>query len=244
MKNFSVSLTFIVSITMLPAAYAQIPVTVTTQASDSPMTMAEFAANTARWAQQVEQMTSQINQMKQQYQSITGSRGLGTIMNNPALRDYLPEDWQQVYDSVQSGGYAGLSGRAAQIYNDRKVYDACSQFMTTQQRTSCQAQAVKPSQDKAFALDAYDAAKGRLRQIDQLMGKINDTADPKAIAELQGRISTEQAMIQNEQTKLQMYQMAAQAEDRLQRQRQREINAQLVDKRGHSRLQTFNPLDQ
>lgn len=240
--HFSLILAFSVAIS--PTVSAQIPVTVTTQATDSPMTVAEFAANTARWAQQVEQMTSQINQMKQQYQSITGSRGLGTIMNNPALRDYLPQDWQRVYDSVQSGGYAGLSGRAAQIYNDRKVYDACSQFMTTQQRTSCQAQAVKPSQDKAFALDAYDAAKDRLRQIDQLMGKINDTADPKAVAELQGRISAEQAMIQNEQTKLQMYQMAAQAEDRLQRQRQREINAQLVDKRGHSRLQTFNPLGQ
>jgi type IV secretion system protein VirB5 len=242
--NHHFSLILVFGVAISSTVSAQIPVTVTTQASDSPMTMAEFSANTARWAQQVEQMASQIDQMKQQYQSITGSRGLGTIMNNPALRDYLPEDWQQVYDSVQSGGYAGLSGRAAQIYNDRKVYDACSQFMTTQQRTSCQAQAVKPSQDKAFALDSYDAAKGRLRQIDQLMGKINDTADPKAIAELQGRISAEQAMIQNEQTKLQMYQMAAQAEDRLQRQRQREINAQLVDKRGHSILQTFNPLDQ
>ncbi|AEA71609.1 putative type IV secretion system protein virB5 [Pseudomonas brassicacearum subsp. brassicacearum NFM421] len=238
--HFSLILAFGVAISS--TVCAQIPVTVTTQTSDSPMTMAEFAANTARWAQQVEQMTSQIDQMKQQYQSITGSRGLGTIMNNPALRDYLPQDWQQVYDSVQSGGYAGLSGRATQIYNDRKVYDACSQFITTQQRTSCQAQAVKPSQDKAFALDAYDAAKGRLRQIDQLMGQINETADPKAIAELQGRMSAEQAIIQNEQTKLQMYQMVAQAEDRLQRQQQREINAQLVDKRGHSRLQTFNPL--
>lgn len=242
--NHHFSLILIFGVAISSTVSAQIPVTVTTQASDSPMTMAEFASNTARWAQQVEQMTSQIDQMKQQYQSITGSRGLGTIMNNPALRDYLPQDWQQVYDSVQSGGYAGLSGRAAQIYNDRKVYDACSQFMTTQQRTSCQAQAVKPSQDKAFALDAYDAAKGRLRQIDQLMGKINDTPDPKAIAELQGRISAEQAMIQNEQTKLQMYQMVAEAEDRLQRQQQREINAQLVDKRGYSRLQTFNPLDQ
>ncbi|WP_448649544.1 P-type DNA transfer protein VirB5 [Pseudomonas corrugata] len=239
-----VSLSFIIGLATSSATSAQIPVTVTTQASDSPMTMAEFSANTVRWAQQVEQMTSQIDQMKQQYQSITGSRGLGTIMDNPALRDYLPQDWQQVYDSVQSGGYAGLSGRAAQIYNDRKVYDACSQFTTTQQKTSCQAQAVKPSQDKALALDAYDAAKGRLRQIDQLMGKINDTADPKAIAELQSRISAEQAMIQNEQTKLQMYQMVAQAEDRLQRQQQREINAQLVDKRGYSRLQTFNPLEQ
>ncbi len=48
------------------------------------------------------------------------------------------------------------------------------------------------------------------------MAKINGTPDPKAIAELQGRIAAEQAMIQNEQTKLQMYQMVAAAEDRLQ----------------------------
>ncbi|WP_263224457.1 hypothetical protein [Pseudomonas alabamensis] len=38
--------------------YAQIPVTVTTQVTDSPMTVAEFASNTTRWAQQVQQMTS------------------------------------------------------------------------------------------------------------------------------------------------------------------------------------------
>lgn len=55
--------------------YAQIPVTVTTQVTDSLMTVAEFASNTTRWAQQVQQMTSQIDQMKQQY----GARLLGRV---------------------------------------------------------------------------------------------------------------------------------------------------------------------
>ena len=50
-------------------------------------------------------------------------------------------------------------------------------------------------------------------------------------------------MIQNEQTKLQMYQMVAAAEDRLQQQRQREINAKIVDQRGYPSLQVFNPLE-
>lgn len=40
--------------------YAQIPVTVTTQVTDSPMTVAEFTSNTTRWAQQVQQMTSRL----------------------------------------------------------------------------------------------------------------------------------------------------------------------------------------
>ncbi|RYF39872.1 MAG: P-type DNA transfer protein VirB5, partial [Cytophagaceae bacterium] len=43
--------------------------------------------------------------------------------------------------------------------------------------------------------------------------------------ELQGRIAAEQAMIQNEQTKLQLYQMVAQAEDKIQQQQKRERQA-------------------
>lgn len=224
-------------------AHAQIPVTVTTQASDSPMTIAEFAENTARWAQQVKQMTSQIDQMKQQYESLTGSRGLGNIMNDPKLRDYLPGDWQTVYDSVKNGGYSGLSGTGKAVYDANKIYDACSHLTGAQQRTSCEAQAVKGAQDKGFALDAYNAAKSRINQIDQLMQRINQTQDPKAIAELQGRIAAEQANIQNEQTKLQLYAMVAQAEEKVQQQRQREINAQVLDKRGYKTRQPSNMLN-
>ena len=171
---------------------------------------------------------------------------LNNLISNeeiPALREYLPADWQGVYDAVKTGGYAGLSGRAQSIYEDTKAFDACAHFKIADQRTACEAQAVKGAQDKAFALDAYDKAKSRLNQIDQLMAKINDTPDPKAIAELQGRIAAEQAMIQNEQTKLQMYQMVAAAEDRLQEQRQREINAKVLANREYTKHQPFNLLD-
>ncbi|MBY4796673.1 P-type DNA transfer protein VirB5 [Burkholderia multivorans] len=240
MKIVPVSLVLAAGMAMSPAAFTQIPVTVTSQAMDSPMTLAEFAANTARWAQQVEQMKSQIDQMRQQYSSITGSRGLGTIMNNPALRDYLPKDWQGVYDAVKNGGYDGLSGRGAQIYADNKMFDSCAFIKADDAKKACEARAVKPSQDKAAALDAYDAAKGRLAQIDQLMGKINDTQDPKAIAELQARIGAEQAMIQAEQTKLHLYQMVAQAEEKVQAQRQRELNAKAGARRGWIQPQVTN----
>lgn len=220
-------------------AHAQIPVTdaasITTQVTNQAETI-------AKWKMQYDQMTSQINQMQQQYASMTGTRNLGQIMNNPSLRDYLPGDWQGVYDSVRTGGYSGLTGRARSVYEANKVYDACAGFTDTLQRTACEAHAAKPAQDKGFAMDAYDKAKGRLSQIDLLMGRINTTTDPKAIAELQGRIAAEQAMIQNEQTKLQLYSMVSQAEDKIQRQRQREINAQIVDKRSYPTLEIFNPL--
>lgn len=232
--------TIFVSLMCAQQSFAQIPVTITTQVTDSPMTVAEFASNTTRWAQQVQQMTSQIDQMKQQYSALTGSRGLGRVFDDPQLRDYLPQDWQAVYDAVKRGGYSGLNGRAGSIYADNKVFDACENLAQDQQRDSCRAQAVKPSQDKAFALEAYDQAEARLRQIDQLMGQINQTQDPKGIAELQGRIAAEQAMIQNEQTKLQMFQMVAEAEGKIQEQRQRELNAQVLDKRGYKNRELLN----
>ncbi|HGX6067293.1 TPA: P-type DNA transfer protein VirB5 [Salmonella enterica subsp. enterica serovar Infantis] len=237
MKTFSVSLVLAAGIAVSSAAFAQIPVT---DGASIAQQVAAQAETIAKWKMQYDQMTSQINQMKQQYESLTGSRNLGQILNNSALRDYLPNDWQGVYDAVKSGGYSGLSGRAQSIYEANKAFDACMVFKLVDQRTACEAQAVKGAQDKAFALDAYDKAKSRLTQIDQLMAKINDTPDPKAIAELQGRIAAEQAMIQNEQTKLQMYQMVAAAEDRLQEQRQRELNAKAGARRGWIQPQVTN----
>ena len=239
MKKLSASYILAVGIAASSAAFAQIPVTDGASIAKSVENQIETMA---KWKMQYDQMVSQIDQMKQQYAAVTGARGMGELFNNPQLRDYLPQDWQDVYDSVKSGGYAGLSGRAESIYDNNKVYDACAGFVSNEQRTNCEAQAVKGAQDKAFALDAYDAAKNRLSQIDQLMRQINQTQDPKAIAELQGRIAAEQAMIQNEQTKLQMYQMVAAAEDRLQQQRRKEINSKIVDQRGYPTLQVFNPL--
>lgn len=239
MKKLSASCILTVGIAASAAGFAQIPVTDGASIAKSVENQIETMA---KWKMQYDQMVSQIDQMKQQYAAVTGARGMGELFNNPQLRDYLPQDWQGVYDSVKSGGYAGLSGRAESIYNNNKMYDPCAGFASMEQRVNCEAQAVKGAQDKAFALDAYDAAKNRLSQIDQLMRQINQTQDPKAIAELQGRIAAEQAMIQNEQTKLQMYQMVAAAEDRLQQQRRKEINAKIVDQRGYPTLQVFNPL--
>lgn len=185
--------------------------------------IAQLASQAATLSQQLSEAKNQVTQLKTTYDSLTGSRDLGTTMNNPALRNYLPQDWQKVYDSVKQGGYAGLSGTAKTMY--KQVYDGCKHSTVEDERLTCEAAAVKGAQDKGFATDAYSKAQDRMNQIDQLMEKINQTQDPKAIAEIQARIGAEQANIQNEQTKLQMYQMIAAAEDRVQQQQQHEMNA-------------------
>ena len=193
---------------------------------------ANQAANIAKYIQMIQQYKQQIDQMKQQYDSLTGSRGLGMILNDPALRDYLPPEWMDVYNSINSGGYSGLSGAAEAVLDANGLLTACDR-QDNANKLICQRNLAKIAQDKAWAMDAFDKAQDRWDQIQSLMGQINTTSDPKAIAELQARINSEQAAIQNEQTKLQMFQMLAQVEDRLIEQQQREANAQDLARRGY-----------
>ena len=65
------------------AARAQIPVT---DGASIAQSVAQQVETIAKWKLQYDQMVSQIDQAKQQYESLTGSRGLGNIMNDPALR--------------------------------------------------------------------------------------------------------------------------------------------------------------
>jgi len=217
LKRFRVITLAILAATSFTAS-AQIPVTDVAQIN---VTVANQLENVAKYVEMIQQYKTQIDQMKSQYESLTGSRNLGEIMSNPALRDYLPSEWRDVYSRVQNGGYAGLTGSAKAIRDANRLFDACAGKIGESKQV-CERAANKAAQDKAFAADAFDKAKERWDQIAGLMRQINATTDPKAIAELQARIGAEQAAIQNEQTKLQMYQMIAQAEDRLIEQQQRE----------------------
>lgn len=227
MGKITLSLTLL--LTSWSQVFAALPVTDHGSLQQQIKTQVETMA---KWQAQYDQMMHQLDQAKQQYEALTGARGLGDIVNNPILHDYLPSDWQKTYDNIRTQGYAGLKGRGAQIYQEAKVFDGCAHIKMEDHRKVCEAQAVKASQDKGFLLDVYDKIDSRMEQIDHLMEQINTTKDPKAIAELQARIAIEQANIQNEHTRLQLYQMIAEAEDRVMTQRQQEIHARTWSARG------------
>ena len=189
------------------------------------------AANMAQYVQMIAQYKQQIDQMKQQYQSLSGSRGLGMILNDPNLQNSLPPEWQQVYRSVGNGGYRGLTGAARDIVQANGLHNRC-EGRAGSALTLCEREVAKIATDQAFALEAFDSAKDRWTQIEGLMRQINSTTDAKSIAELQARINAEQAAIQNEQTKLQMFAMMAAAEEKLIEQQQREQTRQELSRRG------------
>ena len=197
---------------------AQIPVT---DVASIGTNVANQAETIVQWVNQLKSMKAQIDQQVATFNSLNGARGLGSLLNNPALKNYLPPDWQNVYTSLQNGGYGGLTGAAKAIRDANMIYNCADK--TGPALTLCQRELSKNAQDKALAQGAYSAAKQRIAQIDGLIGQINATTDPKAIAELQARIAGETAQIQNETTKLQLFQMLAQAEEKLIQQQKYEL---------------------
>ena len=118
----------------------------------------------AKMVEQIEQMKQQYEQMQASYNAMTGARGLGDILNNPALKSYLPEDWRNVYDSIKSGGYAGLTGSAKSIRDANRAFEICASIKDTNQKLACEREVAKAVQDKAFQIEAYDKTKDRLKQ--------------------------------------------------------------------------------
>jgi type IV secretion system protein VirB5 len=169
----------------------------------------------------VQQLKAQVQQELQLYQSLSGTRGFGALLSNPVLSSALPPNWQAVYTAVESGGYAGLTGSAKTLRLASEIYNCEDQNGVDQQ--VCQRALNKPFQDKAFGTQAYQTELQELDQIQSLMQQIDVTQDQKGVSELQARIQIESTAVDNEMTKLQLFQMLASAEDRLIAEQQQEL---------------------
>lgn len=164
-------------------------------------------SNLAQAMLMVQNLMQQLDQMKSQYDALTGNRGFGTILNNPTLRSYLPDQWQSVYDQVKGGSLQGISGAAQQI--------AASEGLTGASTTGQQRYYDTLAANKAMTMQAYSATLARLNNIQSLMQQSNLTQDPAAKADLQNRWAAEYTMVQNEQTRLNLMSQLQQTELRL-----------------------------
>ncbi|OPY63616.1 MAG: Type IV secretion system protein virB5 precursor [Syntrophorhabdaceae bacterium PtaU1.Bin034] len=194
----------------------------------------------AKMVEQINQMKMQYEQLQQTYNAMTGARNLGDILNNPLLSSYLPSDWRYVYSSINSGGYAGLTGTARAIRDANRIFDVCTGISDSTAKRACEREAANAAQHAAFSSEAYDKTATRLQQIKELMARLNSTTDQKAALEMIGRLSAEQAMIQNEATRLQLYDMLIENEQRLIAQQQKEIGIREMKRHGGVKMA---PLD-
>lgn len=141
----------------------------------------------------VQQLKQQYVTLTNQYQALIGNRGLGDILNNPSLRNYLPDEWQSVYDAVKNGQLNGISGVADSIARQ----EGLTAYTPGQQRLNDTLSA-----NKAMVMRAYQASIDRLNNIQQLMQQSNLTQDPAAKADLQNRWSAEISSINADKVRL------------------------------------------
>ncbi len=171
----------------------------------------------------VQQLIQQVQNQEAQFQALTGNSGIGMMMNNPALRSYLPEEWQDIYSQAKSGSLTGISSTMRTIEQQEGMTGAST---TGQQRYYDTLAA-----NKAMNEQAYSAIMARFNNIQSLMQQSNMTQDPAQKADLQNRMAAEEAMVSNDQTRLQLTAQLQQTELKLaEEQRDREFDNAFLGK--------------
>ena len=179
---------------------------------------------------EIENQVQQITQLGDQLKSINGMRNLGNILNNPALKNYVPAEAYTYLNAVNTSGYSGLNATAKSLRDAGMVYNCMD--LAGAARTDCQAALAQPYQQKGLLQDAMKSAAGRVTQINSLMDQINGTSDQKAVLEIQARIGAENALLAHEVSQVQMLQGMADSEERIARSRERERQYQMLGRTG------------
>lgn len=203
MKNGFLSLALL-AILLIPskAIFAQIPVTDGGHITQSIM-------NTM---QQLEQMYAQIEEMKKQYEAVTGSygRGLQGLEDAIAAAKNVPGSWQDIVSRQASGEF----GQAAQRYEEILKPLGLDDFQeTSKERTGT---AYEMSSNAVIASFAgaeviHEEIQTHLRNLETLGRQIDTTTNIKDAQDLQNRIATEQALVQTAMGNMNSLQMNLQS---------------------------------
>ena len=198
-------------------ANAQIPVT-------DLGSIAQQVQQVAAWGKQFAQMQTQYNQLQSTYNSLSGIRGMANLVNNPALRNYLPTEYQDMLSGT--GMPAGLSGNISSIRDSARILGIQSTALDMASDTARGMQNMQNQNalNRAIGEEGYRQAASRFSSIQVLLDKVNATPDQTDILDLQGRIQAEQVMLQNEQSKLQMMTYLAGVQKDIAQQQAREIS--------------------
>ncbi len=210
MKKLFATLALLVSLFGSQAAHAGIPTLDAANLAQAILEVLSWGEQYGQMIEQIQQLEQQYNQAVQQYDALTGSRGLGDILNNQALQGVVPANLASTYSAINSGGYSGLSSAAKSLRDASKIYNC--EDRTGDAQVSCQAMLNQNAQTQANLQNALDLVQQRTNQIQSLQSQINSTSDPKAIAELQARIQSENTQISNDANRIALMNATADAQ--------------------------------
>ncbi len=198
----------------MPAA-AQIPVI-------DPAAIAKQIEQITELRTQLETAKDQLTQLQSLHGSLNKLTNMGDIaalLSNPAVRQALPKDFGQLEAALKGQGAGALGSRAETYRQENEVYARSGDdFYATESRRAQLANAGQTS----VAQQVYEAASRRMDGLDELRRQIGHSEDPKTTLDLQARIGSESAQLQNELLKMQALAMLQQAEVQTREQRAKE----------------------
>lgn len=186
--------------------------------------IAQLIEQVATMADQLATARNHLRQAQQEFQAMTGGRGMEQLLSG-TVRNYLPADWSELSSAVNqvSTAYQALSSGVQQVINVNAVLTPQQiAALSPAQRTQLDAARRTAAMLQVTAREALSATSDRFASIQRLIDAIPNAQDQKGILDLQARISAEQGMLANEQTKLQVLYQTAQAEELARQQRTRE----------------------
>lgn len=152
---------------------------------------------------------NQYDQMKAMIDNSSGNRGYGNYMNIPnQMRNYIPTNFSDVMSLLSSTNpsYSGMTDTIRKYMDANAVLtdaDLDKMKMSAATRKYLTDSRSNTATIQALANEGLQNASVRFNLLQSLAYEINNTTDPKAIAELQARIQVEQTMLTNEQSKMQ-----------------------------------------
>lgn len=201
----------------------------------APRAQAQFAvidvSALAQLMQQVETLNQalstargQLTQAQQEFQAITGSRGMQNLLSD-TVRNYLPSNMADLSSALSqvNSGFSSLS-TAIQVAAQANAVLTPQQLgaLPADQQARIAAWRSTIAMLQGITTSALANSSNRFAAIQQLISAIGGAPDQKAALDLQARIGAEAGMLQNEQTKLQSLYQVAQAQQWVNAQQDRE----------------------
>jgi type IV secretion system protein VirB5 len=176
--------------------------------------IAQLIQEAATLKQQLSTIEQQLTQAQQQYQSMTGTRGMQTLLSG-INRNYFPSDSTQLMTVLATPVQASINSNAVLSSSQMAAFSPAQQQQLNAARVNAALLQVTTQQ-------AYATASNRFASVQQLITAIPTATDQKGILDLQARIQAELGMLQNEQTKLQVLFQLVKAQELSRKQRAQE----------------------
>jgi type IV secretion system protein VirB5 len=176
-------------------------------------------------AQQLATLKSQLTQVEQTLQSMSGLRGMQQLLSGTNF-NYLPTDWSQLNGAGTgaAGSYASLAASIQSlIAANAKLSSAQLAALSPANQQQIAAVRQWTATQQAVSQTALATASDRFNSLQTLVSAMSSAVDQKGILELQARIAAQLAMVQNEQIKLQTLTQVIESQKAVADQQQREL---------------------